>query len=337
MADQGKDIHLWLLRAQYFLAKHLHSKVLASFVLFYLPVMASGYYLSVRYDYDLFTRGILTALVWLGLAPLLVQIALEVTAKFFDDHEHIFASESERLSIRSAELQRLQSPKYLIFGIPWTILTTLIILIKHLPEAAVAIKIWAIVTFALLFIVTSIGFYGVYVLITMMKRLFEADINFNPYHPDKFGGISDFGRYTVKGALLFSSGALIFPLAFEIAAGLGNAADFFTIGLYFCMFFSFVVILASFFIPILEIKRFVDPKKEKLVLATREELDSLIARYRAADTMDAKLAVDIFIKYYLEHLKLYELKDYPFDLKVILELLASFIIPVAIAIMQFVL
>ena len=103
------------------------------------------------------------------------------------------------------------------------------------------------------------------------------------------------------------------------------------------MLVAVAVILAAFLLPIQEIQRFVGPTKDALILKSRQELDETLTRFRATEPMDMKLAVDVFAKYYLEHKELNELKDYPFDLKVIMELVASLIIPVAIAALEFVL
>jgi len=52
--------------------------------------------------------------------------------------------------------------------------------------------------------------------------------------------------------------------------------------------------------------------------------------------MSLKLAVDILFKYYLEHSKLYELKNYPFDFKVLLELMSSCVIPILVVVLEFI-
>lgn len=337
MSNPTDEITLWLLRAQYFLSRVVRVRLLASILLFYAPIVATGYYLNYRFGTQVFTRGIHMALLWLGIAPWLVQLAFEVLRRFFDDNRDLFEKLDDWRSQRTAELQLIQSPRYLIFGVPWTLLTTTIAVVKVFGESSLAIKIWACCAFGALFIVTAVGFWGIFVVISLMSRLVKRSLHFNPYHPDRFGGMTDVGRFSVKGALLFSSGSLIFPLAFEISATAGGAADLLTTGLYFCMAAAFVTILGAFFIPIFTVKAFVDPTKTNMILESRRQLDARLARLQESEVLDVKSALDLFAHFYIKHRPLEDLRDYPFDLKVILELLSSLIIPIAVAIMEIVL
>ncbi|MFH1845652.1 MAG: hypothetical protein ABIF77_20905 [bacterium] len=58
---------LFVLSWQFGLTGLLRSRMIASFVLFFLPVVLSGFYLQYREGFVIFTRGITTMLVWLGL------------------------------------------------------------------------------------------------------------------------------------------------------------------------------------------------------------------------------------------------------------------------------
>ena len=292
--------------------------------------MIAGYIFQVKYGYGIFSRGVLIALLWIAIVPLLIQNALKLVITFFYTHKHVFRNQGEWETLRNNEIKRIQSSRYLLFGLPWGIITSAVILYSIYNNAPFPIQFWAGISFFILFFISSIGFYGVYVLITMMHNICTADILFNPFHPDKFGGISDFGRFSVKVSLYFSSGALVFPLAFEIIANISNGSNFAAIAIY-CLagFFAFTL-FASFLIPILQIKKFVDPEKERIILNSRDKLEKMIAELKKSKDLDIKQGVEILIYYYFNHSKLLEIKDYPWDFRILLEFSLSFIIPIGV-------
>jgi len=170
--------------------------------------------------------------------------------------------------------------------------------------------------------------------LTMMNKILPENISFNPYHPDKFGGISEFGRFSVKVSLYFSSGALVFPLAFEIIDKMHKGPNLLNVSIYLLAGFFLCVMFASFLVPIFQIKNFVDPIKEKIILEARSELDKMVNEFKANQDFHIKQALEILMHYYFNYSKLLELKDYPWDLRVLLEYSLSFAIPIAVAIFQ---
>ncbi len=332
--DNRKEVTLWIIRWQNFLSRLFHSKLLASVFTFYVPIIITGYIFQVKYGYKIFSRGVFIALLWIAFAPLLIQNVLKLINTFFYTHKHIFRNQGELETLRNNEIKRIQSSRYLLFGLPWGIIISAVILYSSYNDAPFLIQFWAGISFFILFFVSSIGFYGIYVLITMMRNICAADILFNPFHPDKFGGISDFGRFAVKGALYFSSGALVFPLAFEIIANISNGSNFLTIAIYCLAGFFTSMMFASFLIPILQIKKFVDPKKEHIILDSRDKLDKMIAEFKKGKDLDIKQGVEILMYYYFNHSKLLEIKDYPWDFRVLIEFGLSFFIPIGVAILQ---
>jgi len=298
--------------------------------------MVSGYLLQQYYEYEIFTYGIVLSLFWIAIAPFLIQHAFDHVKKFFLNHKHIFINESDWQNLYFNELRRIQSNKFLFLGIPWGIIASILLFLLKFQEAHFLIQLWGFVSFFTLFFVSSIGFYGVFVLISMMKNIRAVPIDFNPFHPDKFGGISDFGSFSVKGALYFSSGALVFPLVFEIANDLSNGTDILLVLLYILSAMFLIVMISSFLLPVLEVKNLADSEKQKVILESRRKLDSLINDYSELSELNPKKIIEIGMHYYFRHLKLLEVKDYPWDFRVLFEFSLSFLIPIAIAIMQIV-
>ena len=185
-----------------------------------------------------------------------------------------------------------------------------------------------------MFLIAAIGFYGIYVLLGLLRKMLSSGVIFNPYHPDKFGGIADFGRFGVKIAFYFSSGALVLPLAGEIIRDYGNNNAYLNLAAYALAGMFVVVMFASFLIPTFQVSHYVGPRKEALLLEARDELDMMIEEYRRSDDVNLKKGIEIGMYYYCNYKELLEIKDYPFDARVIMEFGLSFIIPLGVTVMQ---
>ena len=273
-------------------------------------------------------------MLWIAIAPFLIYDAIRLLNNFFIDHKNIFKKEKEWEELYTLELKRIHQSKYLIFGIPWGIITSLIILIILFQEAPLLIQIWVFTSFFILFLLSSIGFQGVNILIKTIDDICASNIIFYPYHPDKFGGISDFGRFSVKGAIYFSSGALLFPLAFEIMHNIEENFNFSLIILFLLASLFIITMFSSFFIPIFRIKRFADLEKERIIIESRKKLNKMIMKFKKNDNFDIKEVIEIIIHYYINHRNLLKMKDYPWDFRILIEFGASFIIPILVVLLE---
>lgn len=336
--DEIKNIDrkatLWIIRLQNKLSYIFHSRILSSLMIFYVPLMISGFLLGKILKYSIFTRGVLISLLWIGIAPYLIQSAFKLVVKFFYDYKDVFKSKDEWNNHFNFEVERLQSSKYLIFGIPWSIITSTIVLLTNYMNAPFLIKVWVFISFFMLFFLSAIGFYGVYIIITLIKNICRLNIIFNPFHPDKFGGFANVGRFSVKGSLYFSSGALVFPLVIETMSKYSNGSSILNIAIYILSAIFIVTMMSSFILPILEIKKFVDTKKEITILKSWSKMEGLIKEFDEKSEFNIKDASNILLHYYFHHSKLLQVKDYPYDFKVLVEFGFSFIIPIGIAIFE---
>lgn len=328
------DVTLWIIRWQMATARVLHSRFLASIVIFYIPIMLGGVVLRHLCDYEVFTRGVAISLLWIAIAPFLIQDALRMVREFFDFHKHLFKDDSQWTRLKSVEIAQLQSPRYLIFGIPGAIGAAAIVLFIAYPTAPFPVQVWVAVSFFMLFFLSSMGFCGVFVLATLVRRLCESDIVFRPYHPDQFGGMADVGRFAVRGALYFSSGALVLPLAFELADDIGGGSGLLGFCLYGLTGIFVAAVISGFAAPMACIKAFASAEKERAILDSRECLDQLIDDFSESDNMEIGKALRVGVHYYMRHRDLLKLKDYPYDMRVILELTLSVAIPIGIALLD---
>ncbi len=327
-------VKLWIVKWQIILSKVFRSKIIASFLMIYVPIIVSGYILQNIYEYEVFTVGVFVSLLWIAIAPVIIENALYHVIDFFIKHKKVFRNEKEWENIFFKEIHRIQSSRHMVYGVLWGIATSLVIVLTIFSDAPFLIQFWAGVSFLILFFVSSIGFYGVYVLVTMMDYIFTADIIFDPFHADGFGGISDFGKFSVKISFYFSSGALVFPLAFEIFANIGymNSIEVFLVYLLLGLFI--LTLFASFLIPILRIKSFVDPIKESIIMESRDRLNTMIKEFNESEYLNLKKGMEIYMHYHLVYSKMLEMKDYPWDIRVLLEFSLSFLIPLIVASLQ---
>lgn len=336
MSDDNNTplIKLWLLKYFISINRLVRSKILSSMIMFFIPITCIGLYLQIKYQYYIFTYGVIISIVWTAFAPLLIYYALFVIHDFLIFHRNIFLDKNEWKKIYKFGTEDIQSNRHMIFGLFWGLSTTIVIYLVKFSTAPIAIQIWALISYFILFFVSSIGFYGIFLIVSLIKRICNSQVTFNPYHPDKFGGIASFGSFAVKGTLYFSSGALAFPLVFELLRS--KIYLNLLIGGYVLFVIYLLTLIASFLIPIFNIKKFADVQKEKIILKSWNNLNNLIDRHYEKEDNPFNSSLDIAIFYHIRHSQLYKLKNYPWDLKVLIQFVMSFIIPIIITVLQMV-
>lgn len=326
-----QEVSLFILAWQKKLTTLFKSRLVASVLMFYLPIKAAGFLLQITYDYKIFSMGIMISLLWLALAPMIIQIAWQQVNAFFQNNRELFKNKKEWRAIYENEIRRIQQLNYLPLRFLWSAAACLIIVFTSFFDAPNLIKLWCGISYFILFFCSTVGFYGVYVLINIFRKIFSAEIIFKPFHPDRFGGVSELSRFSVKISIYFSSGALVFPLIFEIIAELGEHNYLPGFFVYLLTGIFLITLFASFLFPIMQIKSYVDSKKEKIILESRRKLDKKIENFEQKENLNLKQGTEIFMYYYFTHQKLLQMKDYPWDVRTLLEFSLSFVIPIFIA------
>lgn len=101
------------------------------------------------------------------------------------------------------------------------------------------------------------------------------------------------------------------------------------------MGFFILFVLLGFFAPLSKIKEKAGTEKTKKILDSEAKLQAMTSKYLLdlnRNTPIQKLA-QVYL-YTQQHLRLYEMKNFPFELKTFLEMLSSIVIPVGIFILQ---
>jgi len=323
---------LWIIRWQDELTGIIKNKFLAAFVMFFLPIILVGIFLQLLTGYQIFDYSLIIALLWLVVAPLIIQDGFYYLNHFFIEHKDLFVHDYEWRSVYYDQVKKIQSSKYLKFGIPWALITSSIAVVAVFNYAPGIIQLWAFISAFILFFISSIGFYVIYVTLNLMKDIFTTDVKFDLLHPDQFGGISDLGRFSIRISLYFSTGAFLFPLIFTTVAKL----NFPLLELLIYIFFGFYILtlIASFIIPILQIKNFADSKKEELLTNSEAKLKRMFNDLELSQEKNYEKGMKIYLYYNYVHKRMLEAKTYPWDLGVILEFGLSLIIPIVVVLLQ---
>ena len=267
---------LWIVRLQTFLERFIPSSLLASVIPFALPLTVAGIIIARSEGVKLLTRGVVFALVWLAIAPWLVTGAHRTVARFFDDNRDKFVMTDEPFHALKARMMReLESPKYLVVSIPFTLLCVWVLLSSIYATSPPLVRVWAAVTFSVLFMVAGVGFWGILRFNYIFGEVCKQELKFDPYHADGFGGLAFLGQFNVKGPQYFFSGALIFPIVFEIVTSLPKD-EIVSLGLWGAVAVFVAFGITGFFVPQMKIKDIIARSKDENLSQSESVLQTLL-------------------------------------------------------------
>ena len=328
---------LWVIRIQR-LIEHIFPSILASVIPYALPLTIAGiiigYYTGVR----IFTRGVIFGLLWLAAAPYLITRAFQTVAQFFDVNRDKFVCDDASIKKLQYQMVRcLESPKYLFLSIPFTSLCVFVLLNTLYASSSSAVRIWAATTFGTLFFLSGVGFWGIARFNYIFRTVCQQKLKFDPYHADGFGGLSCLGQFNVKGPQYFFSGALIFPIVVEIVDTLpDNELIILALWIAVGLFLGFGI--AGFLIPQMEIKDIISKNKYEQITESEAVLQVLLQNLFSKVVDNKELAelihlkIDVYYQYY--HKRILSVKEWPFDWKIIFQILSSLVMPAAILMIE---
>jgi hypothetical protein len=94
--------------------------------------------------------------------------------------------------------------------------------------------------------------------------------------------------------------------------------------------------LIGFIIPQITIAKKINSLKNRELIASEDKLSNMISKGIMDETKENNLSevLGIYVYYDTVHKRIMEVKTYPFDLSIIIELLASILIPIFIGIIS---
>ncbi len=328
----------WIVRAFCSVERFIPIPMILSPLFFALPLSIAGVWVSQITGTQLFIRGVIFGLIWLSIAPWLLTAAHKTVANFFDENRDKFLTQDEDFkTLKYSMLKDLGSPSYLFIAIPlvsvaiWGLLNTVYLSSPYLT------RLWAGVTFGLIFYFGSMGFWGISRFNFIFDEICRQKLLFDPYHADGFGGLSFLGQFNIKGPQFFFTGSLLFPMAFETLKYLPNN-DIISLAYWSVVLLYLALGIAGFLVPQLKIKDLIAKLKDKSLSQSEEKLQVLFKKLYADEnnSKDAaevvKLKVDLYYQYF--HQRILAVKEWPFDWKIIVQILSSFVIPIVVWLLE---
>ena len=219
--------HIWVTR---FLCSGKLGKLpalISSLVVFGLPQLLC--LLLIEATNQSFSRlsprsaySISLGLLWIGIGPYLIYLYdSKALPSFFKGLDGVLGSGDIAKKLQ-AKYSRLFSRKFFWLTIIWCLL--LQIGYFSSPEFLIILNIrylsfmFFLVSAYLVWVglLTSIGFWGVFVTISLIIEASDKIAVINPFHEDGFGGLGRFGRLAITTTVLFSSGSLYIPLLIDV-------------------------------------------------------------------------------------------------------------------------
>ena len=321
------------LKMQKYLFLKTKNRIGASLLFPFGPIVIIGILLDFICDYRVFDRGISYALIWLAIAPFLVNKADLVIKDFFESHKSKFKDEEIYTLTRVSFVSKYEKYNHIILNIAWILATSLVVTFTRFVNAPLSIKIWSFISFIILFNYSFIGFKGILLIPKIVKVFCSSKTRFEPLHHDSFGGFESIGKFIITGTFFFSSGSLVLPLVFSILREFANHNVLLSYSVYILTTVFIVILVYSFIAPILIVKKYLMEQKSEAIRISGKKLDKM---YKEAFKKDAKIEKSSQLYFYndIYHKKLYDIKEFPYDASVIFELTVSVLLPIGIAVIE---
>jgi len=303
--------------------------ILSSFLLFGLPPYLTGFLLWLFLEEStLVSYGFLLAFLWLALCPYLMWMAEDIADNFLKDFgKKVVKKEDLENFVKWVDTTGHRGIGYLL-GAPFAIGADYLSFLVF-PNIHPLTRIFLMGYISLLLLLAGMGFWGVISLIRTALLLKRIEVRTNPFDPDRFGGLEFEGSLCIKVTVLFSTGSLVLPLAFEAMQKVqyGNAAML----LYLLTTVYVGMIIVSFFIPTFALHDLFVKIKRSHLSPVSQQINVALEKCLSSGTQDEKKRFFDLISFYKE---IDKMKVWPFDLPVILKLLGSVSLPIVISLVQ---
>ena len=277
---------------------------------------------------------LISILFWTGyLGPCLIRYYDETLLPNFFQKATDLVPDKEKIYYLAKKYDTMFSKKFWIISIPWAVLLLLTFVnnidilktygrITGISDIYFWIGIISVLWIALL---TSIGFWGVITTICAINELSKEELNIDPLHPDKLGGLSSVGYYAIGTTLSFSTGSLFLPAAFLFVSHKINETYF----VYILVSIFSIFICISFFYPTYKIHKSAVRIRDKILDKLRKKYNQLNQSLNSSENNQMNVMTAYFNLYRInteyEHYKNVHL--YPFESKIFLKLISSIVLP----------
>lgn len=280
-------------------------------------------------------------LIWVTLGPYMIWYYDEkLLPNFFFRASDIVPS-PKKLKLLAEKYDKLFSQKFWVITLPWIILL-LIIWQYSLPTLSAKAGIFGIrdvwywiglVGIFWISLLTSIGFWGVLTTLLAIKEISNEQLNIDPLHPDKFGGLSCVGYYAIGTTILFSTGSLFLPAAFQLVAENEILIPY----VYLAVFLFSIFILFSFLLPTIVIHQKAKFVRDNILDKLRKDYHTLSQKIKNKhqNLTNEDILTYLHLSYLREEYFAYKnVKLYPFEIEIFAKLISSVVLPFLFLLIQ---
>lgn len=268
--------------------------------------------------------GYFSCLFWLFIGPFLIYNAGKMADELWPQLKELL--EKRKIKDLQAYEKRFESLGYLIIGIPATIGVSILVLAPQgvLMSSISPYTVFYLASWIVLALLGSIGIWGTLQLVMMIWRVRKYELSLNPYHPDGFGGMGVLANFGIKATVMYSTGALMIPMVYDVATRNDVLHQTFSGAILGSTLFSITVLL-SFIGPLVALNRAAVRGRERLLENTGKQCNELLESCQRNSETEVGIRMLVAQGHYNQ---LSQMRVYPFDIGILLKLVASIALPI---------
>jgi hypothetical protein len=270
--------------------------------------------------------GYISCLSWLFIGPFMIYKAGQIVDELWPNMVNLL-SEIKIKEFQSYE-KSFHGRGYLIIGLPLTVVVSALILVPQSLSYPILsmYTLFYLASWIVLALLGSIGIWGTFQLILLIWNLRECEAKMDPHNSDGFGGLGFLADFGIKATVMYSTGALMIPMVYDIATRNDPFQQILPFAIIGSVFFSLSVLL-SFLIQLFALNRVAAKGKNRLLETMGKRCTTLVKAYEKKHTID--VGVQILVTQGLFN-QIYQMRVYPWDVSIILKLTGSMVLPIAL-------
>lgn len=294
--------------------------------LFTVPFGAWAYAVSVRSSPPLLTWSSALGFSWLCAAPLFIWWGYMALYELLE-HSRAITTEAAHEELKSAEIRLFLGWRHLFISVLLAPVCGLIAWQYATGVGRPAIQCyWFAGAFGALGFVSGIGFWAIMCTVRLIRTLCGLDLQIEFSHPDGFGGLRFLGSLGAKITALYFSGSLAIPFAMDVLYSAKVAhIDVLAYG----TLVAFILVgLSCFTMIILRVHQCALDYKIRI---DRESETCLVGLLKTNVLCEERQLQDVLrplVYYTTYYSRIGGMKEYPFDVKTLIQLFGSVLMPI---------
>ena len=265
---------------------------------------------------------------WLVLSPMLIYAGYRALIWFLG-HLKGFMEPEAHAELHEKTLSDIFSGNHLYFSLPLLAVFTFFAWLYAVNVGLPPVLRWTVVAlFGLSGFMAGIGFWGIWVMEILIRRMCRHQLNIDPFCVDGYGGLLYVGRFLVIGSALYFSGSMYIPFATEVFEMFSR--DNSVIIAYASVFAYIAFGLGMYFRSILHVHDKLVEEKMRIDDDSQDVLYRLQEGVMDGESPTLEQVVRPYVYYVVHHARINEMRTFPYDTKSLIEIVATVMIPVLI-------